>query len=171
MPRTQGEVTPASWADLFQFCSKDHRCVFVDVGSGYGTLVRESIKSYGCVYGIGIEKYRWDYRSPLLFLFPVYCPQACDLLCDCREPAIICSERQEAASQAVRDKTKFILADINDVDIMDLLSDIDYQVVVIFCNNLVFNPGTNTRFVSPAIVRSSHCMGTQNEVVRPGCTN
>jgi hypothetical protein len=90
----------------------------------------------------------------------------CHLLCDCREPATICSERQAAAPQSVRDKTRFVLADINDVDIMDLLSDIDYQVVVIFCNNLVFNPGTNTRCVSPARVRSSHCMETDLEVVQ-----
>jgi hypothetical protein len=68
MPRTQGEVTPASWVDLFQFCSKHHRCVFFDVGSGYGTLVRESVKSYGCVYGIGVEKYRWDATVSALLL-------------------------------------------------------------------------------------------------------
>eukprot|EP00884_Botryococcus_braunii_P016767 jgi/Botrbrau1/3774/Bobra.0183s0009.1 len=119
MPRTQGEVTPESWADLFQFCRADYRCVFIDIGCGYGTLVRESVNSYGCVYGIGIEKYR--------------------------EPAELCTERHALAPESVKERTKFVLADINDVDILDLLSGIDYQILVLFCNNLVFNPGTNAR--------------------------
>lgn len=168
MPRTQGEVTPASWVDLFQFCSKDHRCVFVDVGSGYGTLVRESVKSYGCIYGIGIEKYRWV-SALLCGFFHDSSLHACmhvTLFWDRREPAIICSERQAAASQAVRDKTRFILSDINDVDLLDLLSDIDYEVLVIFCNNLVFNPGTNTRCVSPTTVSFSQGTGAHHKLIR-----
>lgn len=34
------------------------RVLFVDVGSGYGTLCHAAVAEYGCVASLGIEKYR-----------------------------------------------------------------------------------------------------------------
>jgi hypothetical protein len=66
---------------------------------------------------------------------------------DLREPSTVCAERHAQAPLFVKEKTRFVLADINDVDFLDLVSGIDYEVLLLFCNNLVFNPGTNTRSV------------------------
>ena len=35
-----------------------NRVLFVDVGSGYGTLCHAAVAEYGCVASLGIEKYR-----------------------------------------------------------------------------------------------------------------
>jgi len=81
MARTMGELLPASYAavfgadDLFVGPSggvaasagqpavggAPDACpirVFVDVGSGYGSIVRAAVESGGFDWGIGIEKYR-----------------------------------------------------------------------------------------------------------------
>lgn len=79
MARTMGEVLPRSFPDLFGSVygstqsnsvdgvdgvadsagnRKNHRVLFVDVGSGYGTLCHAAVAEYGCVASLGIEKYR-----------------------------------------------------------------------------------------------------------------
>lgn len=86
MARTMGEVLPRSFPDLFGCvagpagCAKASNCcdgskleetdnqkrhhhqknrvLFVDVGSGYGTLCHAAVAEYGCVASLGIEKYR-----------------------------------------------------------------------------------------------------------------
>lgn len=83
-----GEVLPRSFPDLFgcvsgpDGCARASNCngsklesdnqetdnqkrhhqrnriLFVDVGSGYGTLCHAAVAEYGCVASLGIEKYR-----------------------------------------------------------------------------------------------------------------
>ena len=83
MARTMGEVLPRSFPDLFGCvtgpagCPRASNCdgskeseetdnqghqknriLFVDVGSGYGTLCHAAVAEYGCIASLGIEKYR-----------------------------------------------------------------------------------------------------------------
>lgn len=83
MARTMGEVLPRSFPDLFgsvygpkessnsdgvdgvvdvenngNHQKTNQRVLFVDVGSGYGTLCHAAVAEYGCVASLGIEKYR-----------------------------------------------------------------------------------------------------------------
>ena len=83
MARTMGEVLPRSFSDLFGCVggpakalngsnrvedgstnygggdgTQANRILFVDVGSGYGTLCHAAVAAFGCVASLGIEKYR-----------------------------------------------------------------------------------------------------------------
>ena len=77
MARTMGEVLPPSFPTLFALaprrrgaaaeCDADAdgavpsppaSSLFVDVGSGYGTLCIAAVRDYGFGAAVGIEKYR-----------------------------------------------------------------------------------------------------------------
>lgn len=68
MARTMGEVLPPSFATLFGLApgagaagaasAAPNRGLFIDVGSGYGTLCAAAITEGGFGAAVGIEKYR-----------------------------------------------------------------------------------------------------------------
>ena len=72
MARTMGEVLPSSFHALFSLAPRPRNAgpstddgpaaapssLFVDVGSGYGTLCVAAVNEYGFGAAVGIEKYR-----------------------------------------------------------------------------------------------------------------
>ena len=72
MARTMGEVLPVSFPTLFGLAPRPAAAnrpadddnapppasLFVDVGSGYGTLCVAAVAQYGFDAAVGIEKYR-----------------------------------------------------------------------------------------------------------------
>ena len=57
MSRTYGEVLERSFPDVFKFAHGSNTA-FVDIGSGYGEITFDSVRVYGCQFGLGIEKFR-----------------------------------------------------------------------------------------------------------------
>lgn len=72
MARTMGEVLPSSFTTLYSLAPRPPAAnrgadgdgspapatLFVDVGSGYGTLCVAAVQEYGFGAAVGIEKYR-----------------------------------------------------------------------------------------------------------------
>lgn len=67
MARTYGEIVEASFPTVFALLPVQDT-VFVDIGSGHGTITIDAVRSFGCRCAIGIEKYRYIFavvRLPL----------------------------------------------------------------------------------------------------------
>lgn len=58
MARTYGEVIEASFPDVFNY-AQGSDTVFVDIGSGHGTITFDAVRKFGCTFALGIEKYKY----------------------------------------------------------------------------------------------------------------
>lgn len=66
-------------------------------------------------------------------------------LCSSREPAAVCDKRFAELPDDVKERLRFVLEDINDTDLVEELSGIQYERLLLFCNNLAFSQGTVNR--------------------------
>ncbi|KAL3146784.1 hypothetical protein ABBQ38_014766 [Trebouxia sp. C0009 RCD-2024] len=114
MPRTYGEVCPSSFSDLLAL-GGDNK-VLIDCGSGHGSLVKAAVEQFGCIFAIGIEKYK--------------------------EPAAIADKMFTSSSRDLQAKMRFLLEDVNDSDIPQHLQGLSFSTLILFCNNLAFHDGT-----------------------------
>lgn len=121
MPRTYGEVCPSSFADILALGGNTNT-VLVDCGSGHGVLVKAAVEQYGCIYAIGIEKYK--------------------------EPAAIAADLFTSSCSSLQAKMRFLFEDMNDTDIPLQLDGLNFSTLILFCNNLAFHDGTVQRYVS-----------------------
>lgn len=120
MAHTYGEVLPPSFPDVFSFATDPQQTVFVDAGSGYGSLLIAAVKDYGCKHAIGIEKYKDKYLASL--------------------------ELVSQLSQDLQHSITILLQDINDTDFIPLLESLQFHKLIFFCNNVAFNSGTIHRY-------------------------
>ena len=58
----------------------------------------------------------------------------------------MCDRLFQALPQHIKERLSFVLEDINDTDLLSCLSGIEYEHVLIFCNNLAFTEGTLNRY-------------------------
>ena len=121
MPRTYGELCQCSFADVLCLGGADTRKVLVDCGSGHGVLVKAAVQDHGCTFALGIEKYK--------------------------EPAAIAEMLFNGSHSDLQAKMRFLLEDMNDIDIPSQLDGLAYDTLIIFCNNLAFHEGTVHRCV------------------------
>ena len=126
MPRTYGELCQCSFADVLGLGGADVRKVLVDCGSGHGVLVKAAVQDHGCTFALGIEKYK--------------------------EPAAVAEKLFDGSESDVQAKMRFLLEDMNDVDIPCQLDGLAYDTLIIFCNNLAFHEGTVHRCALACIV-------------------
>lgn len=119
MAHTYGEVLPVSFPLIFNLISDAHSTVFIDAGSGYGTLVLAAVTSFQCKHSIGIEKYADKYQASV------------DLV--------------TATPESLQSQVTVLLQDVNDTDVLDTLSALEYTTLLYFCNNVAFNSGTISR--------------------------
>lgn len=117
MARTYGEILQQSFRSVFRFCNSD--TLFLDVGSGRGLIVAASVQEGGCYRAVGIEKYN-------------------DKLSESQELL-------ESLPEEVQGKIEFLLGDMNDQDLTELLQRYACTSILMFCNNLAFQQGTNNR--------------------------
>ncbi len=115
MPRTYGEVLPSSFADILALGGKTDK-VLVDFGSGHGLLVKTAVEQYDCNFAIGVEKYK--------------------------EPAAIAAKLFSSSSSDLQAKMRFLLEDMSDTDIPTELQGLQFDTIILFCNNLAFHEGT-----------------------------
>lgn len=120
MARTYGEILEGSFANVFDLC--DEETLFVDVGSGRGIITAASVQQGGCYRAVGVEKFsdKLDESQELLATLP----------------------------EDVQAKIKFILGDFNDHDLTEMLQSYACTSIMMFCNNLAFQQGTNNRYFS-----------------------
>ena len=57
MAQTYGEVLPASYANIYQYCTPPNTAL-IDVGSGYGDILFTALSQGACTHAIGVEKYK-----------------------------------------------------------------------------------------------------------------
>jgi len=114
MPRTYGEVLPSSFADILALGGKTDK-VLVDFGSGHGVLVKAAVEQYDCNFAIGVEKYK--------------------------EPAAIAAKLFSSSSSDLQAKMRFLLEDMSDTDIPKELQGLQFDTLILFCNNLAFHEG------------------------------
>lgn len=125
MARTYGEIQEGSFANVFDLCDED--TLFVDVGSGRGLITAASVQQGGCFRAVGVEKYtdKLEESQELLATLPEY----------------------------VQAKIEFILGDFNDHDLTKMLQSYACTSIMMFCNNLAFQQGTNNRYFLPVVDR------------------
>ena len=63
-----------------------------------------------------------------------------------REPAKIAAAMHASLPVAVQNRTKFIVEDCNDTEFSEVLMGINFDKLIIFCNNLAFHAGTVQRY-------------------------
>ena len=114
MPRTYGEVLPSSFADILALGGKTDK-VLVDFGSGHGVLVKAAVEQYDCNFAIGVEKYK--------------------------DPAAIAAKLFSSSSSDLQAKMRFLLEDMSDTDIPKELQGLQFDTLILFCNNLAFHEG------------------------------
>lgn len=132
MPRTYGEVCPSSFSDLLAL-GGDNK-VLIDCGSGHGSLVKAAVEQFGCIFAIGIEKYK--------------------------EPAAIADKMFTSSSRDLQAKMRFLLEDVNDSDIPQHLQGLSFSTLILFCNNLAFHDGTVHRYAC----QTSRCVNMLAQV-------
>ena len=115
MPRTYGEVCASSFADILALGGNTNK-VLIDCGSGHGVLVKAAVEHYGCMFAIGIEKYK--------------------------EPAAVAAKLFTSSSGDLQAKMRFLVEDMNDTDIPQQLHGLQFTTLILFCNNLAFHEGT-----------------------------
>lgn len=131
MAHTYGEVLPPSFPDIFSFARSPVQTVFIDAGSGYGALVISAVKDYGCQHALGIEKYKDKYLASLKAVS--YLPQE------------------------LQQRIQIVQQDINDTDLLHLLSKVTFQNLLLFCNNVAFNSGTTHRYAIAPCLHITSC--------------
>ena len=114
MPRTYGEVLPSSFADILALGGKTDK-VLVDFGSGHGVLVKAAVEQYDCNFAIGVEKYK--------------------------EHAAIAAKLFSSSSSDLQAKMRFLVEDMSDTDIPKELQGLQFDTLILFCNNLAFQEG------------------------------
>ncbi len=117
MARTYGEILESSFADVFALCDED--TLFLDVGSGRGLITAASVQQGGCYRAIGIEKYNDKLQES--------------------------QELLASLPEDVQSKIEFLLGDFNDHDLTAMLQSYACTSLLMFCNNLAFQQGTNMR--------------------------
>eukprot|EP01026_Neomeris_dumetosa_P040952 TRINITY_DN3388_c1_g1_i2.p4 TRINITY_DN3388_c1_g1~~TRINITY_DN3388_c1_g1_i2.p4 ORF type:complete len:146 (+),score=17.98 TRINITY_DN3388_c1_g1_i2:157-594(+) len=90
-------------------------------------MVIAAAKQEFCVMSIGVEKYLDKFEASIELV------------------------EDEVQNLEERQKIKMVYEDINDTNLLDLMKEVQYDRLLIFCNNLAFNLGT--------IKRSSICFG------------
>ena len=130
MARTYGEIVPASFEEVFSQTLKRNAAVFVDIGSGKGVITAAAASEGGYAKAVGIEKYRDKYQNSV------------DLRAS--QPA------------DVQDRLEFILSDIADLELGELIDKWAQPEVLLFCNNLAFGHGMNGRYVSLLCRRATY---------------
>lgn len=116
MAHTYGEVLPPSFPDIFSFAHSPEHSVFIDAGSGYGTLLVAAVREYGCQHALGVEKYKDKYLASLALV--------------------------SRLPQELQQRIQIVQQDVNDTDFLQLLSKLKFQSLLLFCNNVAFNSGT-----------------------------
>ena len=119
MAHTYGEVLPPSFPDIFRLAADPSQAVFIDAGSGYGSLLIDSVRTYGFLHAVGIEKYKDKYDASLQIVSQL--------------------------PHSLQQKVTIVLQDINDTDLTPLLSRHTFDTLLFFCNNVAFNSGTTHR--------------------------
>lgn len=117
MARTYGEILDNSFAGVFALCDED--TLFLDVGSGRGLIVAASVQQGGCYRAVGIEKYNDKLQES--------------------------QELLASLPEDVQSKIDFLLGDFNDHDLTAMLQSYACTSLLMFCNNLAFQHGTNIR--------------------------
>ena len=130
MARTYGEIVPASFKEVFSQTLKRNAAVFVDIGSGKGVITAAAASEGGYAKAVGIEKYRDKYQNSV------------DLRAS--QPA------------DVQDRLEFILNDIADLELGELIDQWAQPEVLLFCNNLAFGHGMNGRYVGLLCRRATY---------------
>lgn len=121
MAHTYGEVLPNSFhllSALIPHAEAGHT-VFVDAGSGYGTLLVAAVQTFGCLHSVGIEKFSDKYDASVQLV--------------------------QQLPAALQSQITLVMQDVNDTDVLSLLSSVNYTRLFYFCNNVAFNPGTINR--------------------------
>lgn len=119
MAHTYGEVLPESFQHIFDLVPDAGKTVFIDAGSGYGTLLVAAVQKFGCLYSLGIEKFSDKYEASV------------DLI--------------RRLPEALQSQFTVVLQDVNDTDLLPLLNKLEYSSLLYFCNNVAFNAGTISR--------------------------
>lgn len=63
----------------------------------------------------------------------------------CREPQAVCDSHFKSLPEDIKQRLLFKLEDINDTDVLSILAKLNFQTLLIFCNNLAFTQGTLNR--------------------------
>ena len=119
MAHTYGEVLPESFQHVFDLVSSAGTTVFIDAGSGYGTILVAAVQTFGCLHSFGIEKFSDKYEASI------------DVV------------RQ--LPEVLQSKITLVKEDVNDTDVLALLSKTTFTSLLYFCNNVAFNSGTISR--------------------------
>ena len=119
MAHTYGEVLPESFQHVFDLVPSAETTVFIDAGSGYGTILVAAVQTFGCLHCFGIEKFSDKYEAGV------------DVV------------RQ--LPQSLQSRISLIKEDVNDTDVLALLSKTTFTTLLYFCNNVAFNAGTISR--------------------------
>lgn len=120
MAQTYGEIVEHSFQDVFAFVEED--TVFLDIGSGRGLITAASVQQSGCRKAVGVEKYRDKFQES--------------------------QDLHASLPEDIRSKVQFILGDFNDFDLTEMVQVSSNSSLLLFCNNLAFNQGTNHRYSS-----------------------
>ena len=120
MARTYGEIVEASFESVFAQTLNRKSSVFVDIGSGKGLITAASVQKGGYAKAVGIEKYKDKYDESMQLR------------------ASLPEDNQQGLD--------FILSDIADLDIRNLIQSWSKPEVLLFCNNLAFGHGMNGRY-------------------------
>lgn len=119
MAHTYGEVLPESFHHLSALMPDPEHTVFIDAGSGYGTLLLAAVQNFGCLHSLGIEKFSDKYQASV--------------------------QRVRQLPVSLQSQVTLVMEDVNDTDVLALLSKISYTKMLYFCNNVAFNSGTISR--------------------------
>ena len=93
--------------------------MFVDIGSGKGLIAAAAVGQGGYARAVGIEKYRDKYEDSM--------------------------NLRSSLPEDVQSRLEFILSDIADLNLRQLMQQWAQAEVILFCNNLAFGQGMNGR--------------------------
>ena len=133
MARTYGEIVQASFEEVFAQTAQRAAAVFVDIGSGKGLIAAAAAGQGGYARAVGIEKYRDKYEDSM--------------------------KLRSLLPEDVQSRLEFILSDIADLDLRQLIEQWAQAEVMLFCNNLAFGQGMNGRSALPSTACSSSWEG------------
>ena len=119
MARTYGEIIQTSFGEVFAQTADRSAAVFVDIGSGKGLIAAAAVGQGGYARAVGIEKYRDKYEDSL--------------------------KLRSSLPEDVQFRLEFIMSDVADLDLRQLIKQWAQAEVMLFCNNLAFGQGVNGR--------------------------
>ncbi len=119
MARTYGEIIQTSFEEVFAQTADRSAAVFVDIGSGKGLIAAAAVGQGGYARAVGVEKYRDKYEDSI--------------------------KLHSSLPEDVQSKLEYILSDVADLDLRQLMQQWAQAEVMLFCNNLAFGQGMNAR--------------------------